>query len=77
MSLQKFSPAIVSIQPKRAVKPTICASTQRGRIVWFVKVVVASVVLSLALSGCGVFCNIGGGSGGIGGNCDVGTGFRF
>ncbi|WP_336597992.1 hypothetical protein [Paraburkholderia bengalensis] len=35
------------------------------------------IALSLALSGCGVFCNIGGGSGGVGGVCGVGTGLRF
>ncbi|WP_162601032.1 hypothetical protein [Paraburkholderia sp. C35] len=53
-------------------------SLQRGaRVIWFAKAFITGVVLSLALSGCGVFCNIGGGSGGIGGNCGIGTGFRF
>jgi hypothetical protein len=33
------------------------------------------VALSLALAGCGVFCGIAGGTGGIGGNCGVGFDF--
>jgi hypothetical protein len=39
--------------------------------------VLTGIALSVALSGCGVFCNLGGGSGGVGGSCGVGTGFRF
>ncbi|BEU21275.1 hypothetical protein [Paraburkholderia sp. 22B1P] len=78
MSQRNFAPAIVSIHPNSAAtRRSRMPGAARRRIVSFGRVFVTGVVLSLALSGCGVFCNVGGGSGGIGGNCGVGTGFRF
>ncbi|MFP3556630.1 hypothetical protein SB861_38820 [Paraburkholderia sp. SIMBA_049] len=78
MSHRNFSPAIVSIHPKRAAaRRSRMPGANRRRVVSFARVFVTGVVLSLALSGCGVFCNIGGGSGGVGGSCGIGTGFRF
>lgn len=78
MSDRNFAPAIVSIHPNRAAtRRSRMPGADRRRIGSFARAFVTGIVLSLALSGCGVFCNVGGGSGGIGGNCGVGTGFRF
>ncbi|GJH38005.1 hypothetical protein [Paraburkholderia largidicola] len=78
MSDRNFAPAIVPIHPNRAAtRRSRTPGAARRRIVSFGRAFVTGVVLSFALSGCGVFCNVGGGSGGIGGNCGVGTGFRF
>ncbi|WP_229513212.1 hypothetical protein [Paraburkholderia terrae] len=78
MSHRNFAPAIVSIHPKlAATRGSRMRGADRRRVVSFARVFVTGVALSLALSGCGVFCNIGGGSGGVGGSCGVGTGFRF
>ncbi|WP_143036459.1 hypothetical protein [Paraburkholderia steynii] len=78
MSHRNFTPAIVSIHPKLATtRGSRMPGANRRRVVSFARVFVTGVALSLALSGCGVFCNIGGGSGGVGGSCGVGTGFRF
>ncbi|AUT68067.1 hypothetical protein SAMN05192544_102119 [Paraburkholderia hospita] len=75
---RNFAPAIVSIHPKRAAaRSSRMPGANRRRVVSFARVFVTGVALSLALSGCGVFCNIGGGSGGVGGSCAIGTGFRF
>ncbi|WP_143327378.1 hypothetical protein [Paraburkholderia hospita] len=78
MPYRNFAPAIVSIHPKRAAaRSSRMPGANRRRVVSFARVFVTGVALSLALSGCGVFCNIGGGSGGVGGSCAIGTGFRF
>lgn len=89
MSARNLS-AIVSIHSNRGALRKRCALnadeqhrytlfplTSFVRFVPFARALVTVIALSLALSGCGVFCNIGGGSGGVGGSCGVGTGFRF
>ncbi|CAG9228507.1 conserved hypothetical protein [Paraburkholderia caribensis] len=78
MSHRNTTPAIVSIQQKRAAaRRSRTPGANRRRVGWYATMFVTGAALSLALSGCGVFCNVGGGSGGVGGSCGVGTGFRF
>jgi hypothetical protein len=78
MSKRRLHPAVVSIHP---VRPVLCRSRAHGVdprwLLSVARALAAGIALSLALSGCGVFCNIGGGSGGVGGVCGVGTGWRF
>jgi len=68
------------LMPRRPVVPALffLHSTRcKPRLVRAITLFLTGVALSVGLSGCGVFCNIGGGSGGIGGSCGIGTGFRF
>ncbi|MEM5343782.1 hypothetical protein [Paraburkholderia azotifigens] len=83
MSHRPFSTAIVPIhsnQPtrRRSRVGVLLGARQAFRAFPPVRKFAALIVgagLSMALSGCGVFCGIAGGSGGFGGNC--GIGFHF
>jgi len=58
----------------KTVSVPVRAAGGRCRSIW--RVVLAGVLLSLMLSGCGVFCGaVGGSGGGVGGGCA--TGVRF
>ena len=78
MSHHKLSPAIVSIQSKRTTRRHLRGGFSSAGILRKCVMLIVGVALSIALSGCGVFCGIAGGFGGFsgfGGNC--GIGFHF
>jgi hypothetical protein len=85
MSHHRFSTAIVSIRPDRAARrrPRARVSgvgrTRRGLpLVRRFLALILGAALSMALSGCGLFCGMAGGFGGLsgfGGNCGIGFPF--